>query len=113
MNNTNSTFMIEREPSFFRLYNDQHEPIGHLHFYLDTHDRYVIDSTVVDVAYRGQGLANQLLNAMVALAREEKKYIYPLCSFAVKVLQNERYNDLWDPKEGSPTGGYCSWMPGQ
>jgi hypothetical protein len=48
---------------------------------------------------------------VIALAREEKKYIYPFCSFAVKVLQHEQYQDLWDPTEGNPTGGYCSWVP--
>jgi uncharacterized protein len=111
MSELEQAFTIQRDGSYFRLLNAQKERIGHIHVYLDEKHRYIIDSTVVDINYRGQGLANQLLNTVIALAREEKKYIYPLCSFAVKVLQHERYRDLWDPQEGSPTGGYCSWIP--
>jgi predicted GNAT family acetyltransferase len=109
----NQIFTIQRQGSYFYGLNDQLNRVGHIHFYIDDKQRYVIDSTVVNIDYRGRGLANQLLNAVIALAREEKKYIYPLCSFAVKVLQNERYRDLWDPQEGTPSGGYCSWIPGQ
>ena len=111
MEQSNEPFTIKRDQSYFRLLNVDHKPIGYIHFYLDAKNRYVIDSTVVDPIYRGQGLANQLLNMVIALAREEKKYLYPLCSFAVKVLQHERYCDLWDPQEGSQTGGYCYWIP--
>ena len=105
-------YHIQRDGDYFRLLYQVTQRIGYIHFYEDDQQRYVVDSTVVDPAFRGQGLANHLMHAVITLAREEKKYIYPLCSFAVRVLQNERYQDLWDPKEGSPNGGgYCAWLP--
>ncbi len=110
--NNNSTFQIVADGDYFRLLNDQHQRIGFIHFFFDDQQRIVVDSTVVDRSYRGLGLANQLMNHVIEKARQEKRYIYPLCSFAVRVLQNERYQDLWDPKERSPIGGgYCAWLP--
>lgn len=105
-------YQLIREGDYFRLITTSQQRIGFIHFYLDEKGRYVVDSTVVDPAFRGQGLANHLMQAIITLARKEKKYIYPVCSFAVRVLQNERYQDLWDPQEGSPLGGgYCAWLP--
>jgi hypothetical protein len=110
--NLQADYQIQRDGDYFRLIFQGDQRIGYLHFYEDDHHRYVVDATVVDSSFRGQGLANHLMHAVITLAREEKKYIYPLCSFAVRVLQNERYQDVWDPKEGSPVGGgYCAWLP--
>jgi predicted GNAT family acetyltransferase len=51
------------------------------------------------------------MDKVIQLAEQNKQYIYPICSFAVKVLQNNRYKHLWDPAEGEPSGGACTWMP--
>jgi predicted GNAT family acetyltransferase len=105
-------YQILRDGDYFRLLYQEKQRIGYIHFYEDDRHRYVVDATVVDPSFRGQGLANHLMNAVIELARVEKKYIYPLCSFAVRVLENERFHDLWDPQEGSPVGGgYCAWLP--
>ena len=103
-------FFINQVNDFFLLTTEGQIKIGHLHFYLDEKNRYVVDSTVVDPSYRGQGLANHLMANMIALARKEKRYIYPTCSFAVRILQHEQFRDLWDPLEGEPSGGSCTWM---
>ena len=84
--------------------------IGEITYHRDRDDRFVVTHTFVDPAYRGQGIGNQLLDQIIQQATKEKKYIYPVCPFVVKVLQNPRYEHLWDPKEGSPTGGSCTWM---
>nr|WP_036724390.1 GNAT family N-acetyltransferase [Paenibacillus forsythiae] len=43
---------------------------------------YIIDHTWVDNAYRGQGLGDKLVKAIVEYAREKEIKIVPLCPFA-------------------------------
>lgn len=43
---------------------------------------YIIDHTFVENAYRGQGLGDKLIQAMVDYARENGIKILPLCPFA-------------------------------
>lgn len=43
---------------------------------------YIIDHTFVENAYRGQGLGDKLIEAMVEYARENGIKILPLCPFA-------------------------------
>ncbi|AKG36336.1 GNAT family N-acetyltransferase [Paenibacillus durus] len=43
---------------------------------------YIVDHTLVDNAYRGQGLGDKLFIAMVEYARENGIKIIPLCPFA-------------------------------
>jgi predicted GNAT family acetyltransferase len=87
-----------------------HHLIGEIRYHIDSDNRFAVTHTYVDPTYRGQGIANQLLDQIINQATNEKKYIYPICSFAVKVLQHPKYQHLWDPKEGSPTGGTCTWI---
>lgn len=46
----------------------------------------VITHTFVDPSLRGQGIANQLLDEVIAFARQHKLKIKPECSFAQKVF---------------------------
>ncbi|BCG59761.1 GNAT family N-acetyltransferase [Paenibacillus sp. URB8-2] len=55
---------------------------------------YIIDHTLVDNAYRGQGLGDKLVNAMVEYARENGIKIIPLCPFAKGRF--ERYSEYSD-----------------
>lgn len=56
---------------------------------------YKITHTVVDKKYGGQGLAGKLLDEVVAAARENKKKILPICSYAVKKFdEDEKYKDV-------------------
>ncbi|MBM3909849.1 MAG: N-acetyltransferase [Firmicutes bacterium] len=103
-------YIIQHQPNRFWMEDHQHQLIGEIEYHLDQAKRYVVTHTFVNPSYRGQGLANQLLDQIITLARKEKKYIYPICSFAVKVLQHPQYRDLWDPKEGEPNGGACTWV---
>ena len=92
------------------LETPDHQLIGEVTYHKDAKNRYVVTHTFVDPIYRGQGIANRLLDQVILLATKEKRYIYPICSFAVKVLQNEKYQHLWDPSEGEPSGGSCTWV---
>ncbi|MDR9441779.1 MAG: GNAT family N-acetyltransferase [Schleiferiaceae bacterium] len=67
--------------------------------YLEVHyteaGEMVIDSTQVDPALRGQGVAAQLLEAAVSKARQESRKVMPVCSYAVKKMEGrEAYADV-------------------
>lgn len=47
-----------------------------------------ITHTFVDDSLRGQGVAGQLLEALVAKLRSENKKAYPTCSYAVKWFEH-------------------------
>ena len=98
------------EPGRYWFEDDHKQLIGEIRYHLDNANRFVVTHTYVDPSFRGQGIANKLLDQIITVATQEKKYIYPVCSFAVKVLQHGQYEHLWDPKEGSPTGGSCTWI---
>ena len=53
--------------------------------------------TEVDRAHEGKGIAHQLLDAMVAYARENKLRVTPLCPFVLAQFRRhpELYADLW------------------
>ena len=98
------------EPGRYWFEGEDQQMIGEIRYHIDSANRFVVTHTFVDPSYRGQGIANQLLDQIITQATKEKKYIYPVCSFAVKVLQHPTYQHLWDPKEGTPTGGSCTWI---
>ena len=52
-----------------------------------------IDSTFVNDDYRGQGIAAQLVDRVVEMARAENKKIIPICPFAKGML--ERNSSLY------------------
>lgn len=49
-------------------------------------DKIIIDHTEVNPAFKGQGVGNQLLQALVAYVRENDKKVIPLCPFAKSVF---------------------------
>ena len=53
----------------------------------------VIDRTFVNDDYRGQGIAAQLVDRVVKMAREENKKIIPRCPFAKGMF--ERNSSLY------------------
>lgn len=57
---------------------------------------FIIDHTFVDDTLRGQGVANQLVKAVVDKAREDNKTIIPLCPFAKGQFERiPEYADVW------------------
>ncbi|UTH13436.1 GNAT family N-acetyltransferase [Macrococcus equipercicus] len=52
-------------------------------------DTLVIDHTFVDPSLRGQGVAKQLVDRVVAYARQENKKILPVCSYAMIVMERD------------------------
>lgn len=56
----------------------------------------VIDHTFVDPSLRGQGIADQLMQAAADYARQQQRKIVPVCSYARRKMEKEeQYRDLW------------------
>ncbi|PTQ84495.1 hypothetical protein C8U37_10862 [Trichococcus patagoniensis] len=74
--------------------NDENENlICEINYFVDGSGMIVIDRTFVNDDYRGQGIAAQLVERVVELAREENKKIIPICPFAKGML--ERNSSLY------------------
>lgn len=56
-------------------------------YFVEDSSMIVIDRTFVDDDYRGQGIAAQLVERVVEMAREENKKINPRCPFAKGMLE--------------------------
>jgi uncharacterized protein len=55
----------------------------------------IIDHTYVSFSLRGKGIALELLKKVVEYARNENKKIIPACSYARKVLtQDKEFEDV-------------------
>ncbi|MDO7906861.1 GNAT family N-acetyltransferase [Paenibacillus sp. JX-17] len=56
----------------------------------------MIDHTYVSEQKRGQKLGDELVKAVVEMARKDKKQIVPECSFALaQFKRHEEYQDVW------------------
>ena len=68
---------------------------GYITYEWDSPEVFAIMHTVVEEAFRGQGVAKALLDAAVSFARENGYKIRPVCSYAEKVLRRDsQYNDI-------------------
>lgn len=53
-------------------------------------DLTIINHTIVYQGHNGRGLGKKLINRIVEYAREEKKYIIPVCPYAKNVLESNK-----------------------
>lgn len=77
----------------FTLLHGQTE-IGELDYVWRSPTVMNIHHTGVREAYGGRGLARRLVDAAVAFARERDHRIAPTCSYAIKVLGDDAYDDV-------------------
>ncbi len=64
--------------------------------YSESETLWIIDHTVVNSNYGGQGIASQLVLELVNQARAKKVKIVPLCPFAKKEFEKKKeYADIW------------------
>ena len=69
--------------------------MGYLSYEWASPEVFAIMHTVVEEAFRGQGVAKALLDAAVSFARENGYKIRPVCPYAEKVLRRDsQYNDI-------------------
>ncbi|MCL6658445.1 GNAT family N-acetyltransferase [Paenibacillus amylolyticus] len=74
---------VEHEPANKRfLIQDKGDIAAVMTYVISSPELYIIDHTLVENAYRGQGLGDELIKAMVEYARENGIKILPLCPFA-------------------------------
>ena len=68
---------------------------GYLTYEWASPEVFAIMHTVVEEAFRGQGVAKALLDAAVSFARENGSKVRPVCPYAEKVLRRDsQYNDI-------------------
>lgn len=76
------------------LLQNNGDTIGELDFVI-ADGQMRIDHVGVRPEYRGQGLAKQLVDAAVSVARRENCRILPVCPYAQKVLsRTAQYADI-------------------
>lgn len=58
-------------------------------------DLIIVNHTIVYDGHNGRGLGKKLVNRMAEYAREEKKYIIPVCPYAKGILESKlEYQDV-------------------
>jgi predicted GNAT family acetyltransferase len=73
----------------FLIRNEDGERVAEMTYVKSGDSAFIIDHTEADPSLRGQGVADKLLDAAAAHARENKLKIHATCPFALKKLQNE------------------------
>jgi uncharacterized protein len=77
--------LLEANDRFY-VCDANNKEIGEITFTRLGKDKATIDHTYVDPAYRGQGIADNLLDIVVRRLQQENRDIIPICSFAIKKL---------------------------
>ncbi|MGI9526402.1 MAG: GNAT family N-acetyltransferase [Weeksellaceae bacterium] len=69
--------------------------IGEMTFSVASDDLIIIDHTEVNPEHRGEGIGEEILNKVVAWARENEVKIMPLCPFAAaQFKKNDQIQDV-------------------
>ncbi len=79
----------------FYIEDDQNEKIARITYQFEDDWTIVANSTFVDPALRGQGVAKKLLDHLARYARDNNLKIRPLCSYVVKAFEKyQEYRDV-------------------
>jgi predicted GNAT family acetyltransferase len=74
--------------------------VGEITYQLIDVDTWAIDHTYLDSRYRGGNLARQMLDLVVAEAREAGVKIIPSCSYVLaQFKRHPEYADVWEKNE--------------
>lgn len=85
---------MEEATRFYQV-DEKGKLVAEITFSVAGDHTYIIDHTFVDDAYRGQGLAQQLVKLVVEKARVQQKKIIPLCPFAKgEIERTVAYHDV-------------------
>ncbi|PXZ08561.1 N-acetyltransferase [Gilliamella apicola] len=82
------TLQYKQDNERFYVCNDNNQEIAEMTFTRIGQDKATINHTYTDPNYRGQGIADKLLELVVKVLMQEKREIIPLCSFAASKLAN-------------------------
>lgn len=86
---------IKKGENKFYMGENERDPIADINFYPNGEKEIIIEHVYVSRALRRQGIGKILVDKVVKYAREEHKKINPVCSYAEKVLmENKDYADI-------------------
>lgn len=90
---------FQHEPGRYFMNDENGKLIAEVTYQeIDDGQNFVIDHTFVDPVLRGQGIAGELVRAVVDEARATGKKIEPLCTFARHEFDTkEAYADVLRP----------------
>jgi len=74
---------------------DSRNPLAEITFVRKGNKRLVIDHTFTDPGLRGQGVARELVTAVVGYARENGFKLLATCPYARKVLSESEYEGVY------------------
>lgn len=90
-----------REDSQELIIVEDGQDVAEIHFKPLDDGTIVIDHTYVSEQLRGQKIGDQLVKAVVDIARKKGKKIVPACSFALAQFKRlKEYKDVWAQEEG-------------
>lgn len=85
---------IKKGNNRFYIGESETNDIARITFYFEDENVIAIDHTFVSPELRGQNVAANLLQEVVAYAKENKLKIIPICSYAVKKMSRPGYEDV-------------------
>lgn len=86
---------IKYETNKFYIKSEDNNYLAFITFQDYGENIIAIDHTFVDPSLRGQKIALRLVEEVVRYARDNNLKIVPLCSYAIKVLNNDdKYSDI-------------------
>lgn len=86
---------IHKGKNKFYIGSDEDDPVAVLNFRFDGEKVMIIEHVYVSKELREQGIAMKLVEEAVNFARAENRKIISLCSYADKViLENKDYADV-------------------
>lgn len=86
---------IKKGENKFFMGEDETIPKAEINFYPNGEKEIIIDHVYVSRELRKQGIGRKLVDEVVAIARQDHKRINPICSYAEKVLtENKEYADV-------------------
>ena len=89
-------FEIKQENERFFIEDENKKLVGDITYYLNKEGIIVANHTYVNPEYRGQKIAQKLLDRLVEFARSKETQINPVCSYVSKTFeQNSIYQDVW------------------
>ncbi|MBM7616657.1 putative GNAT family acetyltransferase [Weissella uvarum] len=82
------------------LTDDNDQLVGEIRYtQTDKNHTWPVTHTFVNPAYRGQGIAEQLLDALANLARENEVLLEPVCPYVKQAfMRQSKYADVATPK---------------
>ncbi|MCX8649717.1 N-acetyltransferase [Gilliamella sp. B2776] len=73
----------------FYVCDAKHQQIAEMTFTRLGQNQATINHTYIAPDYRGQGIAEKLLDLVVKKLQQENRKIIPICSFAIKKLNEQ------------------------